>query len=69
MAEEVHVHQTPPAGGDGGGAGWVVALLVVIVLLAVVWFAFLRGGTGTNDGGIPDQIEIDVNTPEAPRSP
>jgi hypothetical protein len=66
MAEDVHVHQTPPA-GDGGGAGWVAALLIVIVLLAVVWFAFLRGGTGTTN--VPDQIQIDVNTPEAPAAP
>jgi hypothetical protein len=67
MSEEVHVHQTPPAGGGDGGAGWVVAILVIVVLLAVVWFAFMRGGTDT--GNVPDRIEIDVNTPETPRTP
>jgi len=61
MADEVHVHQTPPAGnGGGGGAGWVVALLVVIVLAAVLWFVFARGGA---DSGVPDEIDVDVNVP------
>jgi hypothetical protein len=66
MAEEVHVHQTPPAGGDGsGGAGWMVAVLVIIVLAGVLFFAF---GRGDNTGGVPDRIEadIDVNLPDAP---
>lgn len=67
MAEEVHVHQTPPAGGgDGsGGAGWMVAVLVIIVLAGVLFFAFGRGGDRT---GVPDTIEadIDINLPDRP---
>jgi hypothetical protein len=66
MAEEVHVHQTPPAGGDGGGPGWIVALLVVIVLAGVLWFAFGRTQDRTV---VPDEIEadIDVNLPDPDR--
>jgi hypothetical protein len=65
MAEEVHVHQTPPAGGDGsGGAGWMVAVLVIIVLAGVLFFAFGRGDRTV----VPDTIEadIDVNLPDRP---
>jgi len=63
MAEEVHVHNTNPPSSGGGGAGWVVALLVVIVLAVVVWMFFVRGG---DTGGVPEQIDVDVNVPSAP---
>ena len=60
MADEVHVHQTPPADNGGrGGAGWVVALLVVIVLAVVLWFVFARGGNNVDE----IDADIDVNIP------
>jgi hypothetical protein len=66
MADEVHVHQTPPAGnGGGGGAGWLVAGLVIVVLVVVLWFVF--GRAGGNEQVIPDQIEVDVNVDDARR--
>jgi GTPase involved in cell partitioning and DNA repair len=66
MAEDVHVHQGPPAGGNGGGPGWFVAIVVVVLLAGVVWFAFMRGDTGPRG---PDQIEVDINVPEGGRTP
>jgi hypothetical protein len=63
MADDVHVHQQPPAaGGDGGGAGWIIALVVVVLLVIVVWFGFMRG----DRSGAPDQVDVDINLPEAP---
>jgi hypothetical protein len=63
MADDVHVHQQPPAaGGDGGGAGWIIALVVVVLLVVVVWFGFMRG----DRPGTPDQVDVDINLPEAP---
>jgi hypothetical protein len=69
MAEDVHVHQQPPAnGGGGGGAGWVVALVAVVLLIVVVWFLFMRGPADTGPN-IPDQIQVDVNTPQGGNQP
>ena len=59
MADEVHVHQTPPAsGGGGGGSGWIIAVLLVVVLAVVLWFVMGRGGE-TDD----IDADIDINVP------
>jgi hypothetical protein len=67
MANDVHVHDNRPVGDGGGGAGWIVALLVVVILVVVLWFVFARGGT--NQTGVPDQIEVDINMPDPPAAP
>lgn len=67
MADDVHVHQQPPApAGDGGGAaGWIIALVVVVLLVVVIWFGFMRG----DRPGVPEQVDIDIELPEAPPQP
>lgn len=62
MADDVHVHQQPPAAGGDGGAGWIIALVVVVLLVVVIWFGFMRG----DRSGVPEQVDIDINVPEAP---
>lgn len=64
MADNVHVYQQPPAqpSGSGGGRGWLVAVVGIVLVLGVLWFAFMRGGGSV----VPEQIDIDVNLPEAP---
>ncbi len=63
MADEVHVHQTPPSRSGDGGTGWVLGLLVVIVLAVVLWLFFVRGGP--SDAG-PAEVDVDVNVPTQP---
>jgi hypothetical protein len=59
---DVHVYNQAP-GGNSGGPGLIIGLVVVLLLAAVIWFAFARGGGRSM---VPDQIDVDINLPEAP---
>jgi hypothetical protein len=63
MADEVHVHQTPPprSNGGGGSAGWIVAILAIIVIALVAWLFFVRGAD--SGSGVPDEVDVEVNVP------
>jgi hypothetical protein len=66
MAErDVHVHQAPSDGS--GGAGWVVAVVAIVLLVLVIWFLFGRGGVQEQQPTIeiPEQIDVDINAPQA----
>jgi len=74
MADHTHDHDH---GDDvivedrGSGLGTIVGILLIVALLAAIWYFALGPGAGTFTGqpgdvnvNIPEDVNVDVTTPE-----
>ena len=58
-------------GGGGGGGNTGLALIVgaLLVVVAVIAFFMVSNGGAPEAPTIPDEVDINVNLPEAPAAP
>ncbi|HSJ15643.1 MAG TPA: hypothetical protein VK939_14565 [Longimicrobiales bacterium] len=61
MADEVHIHNDPPP-TRGGSSAWVWGLVVLVLLAVIVWLVMGQG----RGSGVPDEIDVNIETPAAP---
>ena len=58
-------------GGGGGGGNTGLALIVgaLLVVVAVIAFFMFSNGHAPEAPSIPDQVDVNVNLPDAPAPP
>ena len=58
-------------GGGGGGGNTGLALIVgaLLVVVAVIAFFMFSNGTAPEAPSIPEQVDVNVNVPDAPAPP